>query len=404
MLPRASRRPAGRPLARSPSESGDQLTEILLQIFLAFTAARLLGRLLERLGQPAVIGELLAGAILGPALLGLIEHTQFLEVLAEIGVILLLFTAGMETHVGELTESKVSASLVGLLGAALPFAGGLLAGQLLGFDTAETLFVATALLATSVGITVRVLRDFGFQGRPSVRVILAAAVLDDILGLLVLSVVTAYALGKGNWLEFALLVAEAVAYVAIIGVFGPRIVSRLSAFASGASTALIFEIAVVLMLGLSLLAEYVGLAAIVGAFLAGLVVAELKQYTEIEQKTEPLAWFFVPFFFVSIGSYLDLHVFVDGKVLLEIATFTLVAVVTKYVGALLGARREGKQTAREVGVGMIPRGEVGIVVAGIALASGVLGDEVYGAIIGTVLLTTLIAPYLIRAVYSRGGE
>lgn len=351
-----------------------------------------------------MIGELLAGALLGPALLGVVEHSQFLEVLAEIGVILLLFTAGIETHIAELTKSKVSASLVGLLGAALPFAGGLLAGELLGFGTAETLFVATALLATSVGITVRVLRDLGYQGRPSVRVILAAAVLDDILGLLVLSVVTAYALGKGNWLEFALLVVEAVAYVAIIGVFGPRIVARLTTLASKASPALIFEIAIILMLGLSLLAEYVGLAAIVGAFLAGLVVAELKQYTEVEQKTEPLAWFFVPFFFVSIGTYLDVRVFTDTNVLLEIAVFTVVAVVTKYVGALLGARREGRQTAREVGVGMIPRGEVGIVVAGIALASGVLGNAVYGAIIGTVLLTTIIAPYLIKAVYSRGGE
>jgi Na+:H+ antiporter len=379
------------------------LTEILLQIFLAFAGARLLGRLLEKIGQPAVIGELLAGAILGPALLGLVGHTEFLEVLAEIGVILLLFMAGLETHVAELAEAKLSAALVGILGAALPFAGGLLAGPLLGFDTTGTLFVATALMATSVGITVRVLRDLGYQRRRSVRVILGAAVLDDILGLLVLSVVTAYALGSGKWLEFTLLIVEAIAYVTVIGFFGPRIVARLTEVASRLSSALIFEVAIVLALGLSLLAEYIGLAAIVGAFLAGLVVAELKQHTEVEQKTEPVAWFFVPFFFVSIGTYLDLHVLTDPQVLLEILVFTVVAVLTKYVGALLGARREGRRTAREVGVGMIPRGEVGIVVAGIALASGALDEGVYAAIIGTVLLTTLIAPYLIKLVYERPG-
>ena len=381
------------------------LTEILLQIFLAFTAARLLGRLLERFGQPGVIGELLAGALLGSAVLGLVEHSEFLEVLSEIGVILLLFMAGLETHIEELTQSKASAGLVGLLGAALPFAAGLLVGPLFGFAGEETLFVATALLATSVGITVRVLRDLGFQGRRSVRIILAAAVLDDILGLLVLSVVTAYALGEGNWLEFTLLVVEAIVYVTVIGVFGPRLVARLGTVASGLSSALIFEAAVILMLGLSLVAEYIGLAAIVGAFLAGLVVAELKQHTEVEQKMEPLAWFFVPFFFVYIGTYLDLRAFADSTVLLAVVVLSAVAMATKYLGATLGARREGAQVAREVGVGMIPRGEVGIVVAGIALASGALGDEIYAAIIGMVLVTTVAAPFLIKAVYGRrGGE
>jgi Kef-type K+ transport system membrane component KefB len=384
---------------------GRALTQILLQIFIAFAAARLLGRGFARIGQPAVIGELLVGALLGPALLDIIKHTEFLDVLAELGVILLLFMAGLETRMAELTRTKVSAGLVAVLGAVMPFTGGLILGPVFGFDTRETLFVATALLATSVGITVRVLRDLGYERRKSVSIILGAAVLDDVLGLLVLSVVTAYALGSGNWLEFTLLVVEAIAYVVGIGLLGPRLISRLTGLASRLSATVVFEVAVVFMLGLSLLAEYIGLAAIVGAFLAGLVVAELKQHTAVEEKIEPLAWFFMPFFFVLIGTYLDLRAFTDPTVLIEIAAFTIVAMVTKYYGARLGARREGVRVAREVGVGMIPRGEVGIVVAGIALASGALGNKVYAAIIGMVLLTTLSSPYLIKAVYGRhGGE
>ncbi len=364
-----------------------------------------MGHVFARLGQPAVIGELLVGALLGPFLLNVVRHTEFLDVLAELGVILLLFMAGLETHMAELTRSKVSSALVAVLGAVMPFVGGLILGPLFGFDTTETLFVATALLATSVGITVRVLRDLGYERRKSVSIILGAAVLDDVLGLLVLSIVTAYALGSGNWLEFTLLVVESIAYVVGIGLFGPRLISRLTGLASRLSAAVVFEAAVVFMLGLSLLAEYIGLAAIVGAFLAGLVVAELKQHTAVEEKVEPLAWFFMPFFFVLIGSYLDLRAFADPTVLLEVVAFTAVAMVTKYYGALLGARREGLRVAREVGVGMIPRGEVGIVVAGIALASGALGAKVYAAIIGMVLITTLTSPFLIKWVYERhGGE
>lgn len=383
-----------------------QLEEILLQIFAAFTAARLLGRLFERFGQPAVIGEILAGAILGPAVLGLVQHTEFLRALAELGVILLLFMAGLNTHMRELAQTKVSAGLTAGFGALFPFAGGLIAAPLFGLSFTASLFIATALLATSVGITVRVLRDLGYARRKSVRIILGAAVLDDVLGLLVLSIVTAYALGESNWLEFALLTIEAIVYVVGIGLFGPRLVAKLVPLASKVPAAVIFEGAIILALGLSLLAEYIGLAAIVGAFLAGIVVAELKQQTDVEAKMEPLAWFFMPFFFVYIGTYLDLRAFTSTTVLLEVVVFSAIAVFTKYYGALLGARREGKLIAREVGVGMVPRGEVGIVVAGLALASGALAEGVYAAIIGMVLITTILAPFLIKLVYGRrtGGR
>ena len=158
------------------------------------------------------------------------------------------------------------------------------------------------------------------------------------------------------------------------------------------------------MLGLSLLADTIGLAAIVGAFLAGLIVAEMRQHTAVEEQFEPLAWFFVPFFFVLMGTYLDLDALTDTTVLLEIVALSAVAIGTKYLGSVLGARSEGGRVAREVGVGMIPRGEVGIVVAGIALGTGVMSDGIYAAVIGMVLVTTIAGPFLIKLGYGPGTD
>ena len=379
----------------------EDTTRILLEIFLAFAGARLLGWLFQSIKQPAVIGELLAGALLGPFLLDLVHHTEFLEALGELGVILLLFTAGLDTHVQQLAESRATASKVAVLGALLPFLGGVAGGLAFTYTTGESLFVGVALMATSVGITVRVLRDLGYHRRRSVTIILGAAVLDDVLGLIALGIVTAIALGEANTLELALLAIEAVVFVGGIGLAGPMVVNRVGQRLASLSPNAIFEIGIIFMLALSLLANYIGLAAIVGAFLAGLVFAEMKQHTEVEAKFTPLAWFFVPFFFVLMGTFIDFTSYAKPMVLLAIAAFTAIAVVTKYLGSIWGARAEGKRIAREIGVGMIPRGEVGIVVAGIALAAGAVTDDVYAAVLGMVLATTIISPYLIKAVFSR---
>jgi Kef-type K+ transport system membrane component KefB len=382
----------------------EDTTRILLEIFLAFAGARLLGRLFQSIRQPAVTGELLAGALLGPFVLDLVHHTEFLEALGELGVILLLFTAGLDTHLEQLAQSRVTAARVAMLGAALPFAGGVAGGLAFQYAISESLFVGVALMATSVGITVRVLRDLGFHRRRSVTIILGAAVLDDVLGLLALGVVTAIALGEANTIELVLLTIEAVIFVGGIGLAGPRVMSRFGERLSRLSPNAIFELGIVLMLALSLLANYIGLAAIVGAFLAGLVVAELKQHTEVEAKFTPLAWFFVPFFFVLMGTYIDFASYAKPMVLLAIVVLTAIAVATKYLGSIWGARSEGRRIAREIGVGMIPRGEVGIVVAGIALAAGAVSEDVYAAVLGMVLASTIVSPYLIRAVFSRRGE
>ena len=201
-----------------------------------------------------------------------------------------------------------------------------------------------------------------------------------------------------------LLILEAIAYVGMFGFFGPKLVVKLRDWLKDLRVSILFEIGVVLTLALSLLADYIGLAAIVGAFIAGLTMSELKQHTGIVKRFEPLAWFFTPFFFVLMGTYLDFAVFAKPSVLLAIAAFTALAVATKYLGGSIGARAEGPQIAREVGVGMIPRGEVGIVVAGYALAAGAIGEEIYADILGMVLATTILAPFLIKAVFGRYWE
>jgi Kef-type K+ transport system membrane component KefB len=376
---------------------------VLLQLFLAFAGARLLGHVFQKLKLPVVVGELAAGAILGPQLLNLVHSGEVMDAMSELGVIMLLFMAGLETHMEELLETRVAAVKVAVLGATLPFVGGALIGLLFGWGTSSALFMATALTATSVGITVRALRELGHSERRAVRIILAAAVLDDVLGLIVLVVVSGTTSGTIDIANLVLLIVEAIAYVGLIGFFGPQLVLRLRDWLKDLQASVLFEIGVVLMLALSLLAGYIGLAAIVGAFIAGLTMSELRQHTDIEKRFEPLAWFFTPFFFVLMGTYLDFAAFAKPAVLLAVVVFTVLAVVTKYLGGSWGARKEGKQVAREVGVGMTPRGEVGIVVAGFALAQGAINDDVYAAILGMVLATTILAPFLIKAVFGRDG-
>lgn len=374
---------------------------VLLQILAAFAGARLLGNLITLVRLPAVIGELLAGALLGPQLLGIVQHTQFLGALAELGVILLLFQAGLETRTSALFAVRTAAVRVGLLGVAFPFVLGYLTAAAFGLPTAESLFVAVALVATSVGITIRVLRDLGFEQRRSAHIILAAAVLDDVLGLILLVVAKDVSLGQTNLVELFTLIAEAFAFVGFAAFLGPRLAARLSDLVERISTNLLYEVSIAVMLALSLLAEWIGLAAIIGAFLAGLMLSELSGYVRVERRFASLGVFFVPFFFVFMGSFIDFRAFSEARTLAEMAALTGVAIAAKYLGGFLGALHEGRATASEVGVGMVPRGEVGVVVAGIALSSGVATADVYTAVVGMVVLTTFVAPFLIRSTYAR---
>ncbi|MCA1727037.1 MAG: cation:proton antiporter [Actinobacteria bacterium] len=379
---------------------------LILELFLIYAAAKLVGGIFERLRQPAVVGELLAGVLLGPHLLGWIHVGEGQAALAEIGVIVLLFTVGLETRLTEFRSVAGPATQVGLLGIAIPFAAGWGVMRLLGFGQLEALFVGAALVATSVGVTARVLSDMDRLWRPEARVVLGAAVLDDVLGLAILAVVAGLGETGLSVARVAFVVGEAVAFVAVLALFGPRLARshgrRLLEGPPDPRSP--FILALGLCLGLSALAESIGLAALVGAFLAGLILAETDEEEELRRDMTPVADFVVPFFFVVTGARVDLEVFTDSTILGVTALITVVAVLGKVLGGVIGARSMGRRESLAVGVGMVPRGEVGILVASLGLSLGVVKADVYGAVIGMSVLTTVLAPPFLRPLFAEGGR
>jgi Kef-type K+ transport system membrane component KefB len=376
------------------------LAGVLLDLFVILLAAKLGDELFKRLGQPALIGEILAGVLIGPSLLGWVEPDEVFQVFAELGVVFLLFWVGLETRLSDMRAVGASATRVGVLGVVFPFAGGIGLGFALGDGSAEAIFLGVALTATSVGITSAVLIELGVLQSAAGRTILGAAVIDDVLALLLLAVATGLADNGGLDVgDLALVLAIALAFVAFFALVGTRVTQRWPRLLHTPrfSESPLLP-AVLVCLGLAALAAEVGLAAVIGAFLAGMIVAETREQHPIEREVAPLYAFFPPFFFVFIGAELDLGALADGGALALVAGLTALAVVTKYVGAWLGASRLARRERQVVALGMIPRGEVGIIVAGIGASAGVVGDERFAVIVAMSVATTLIAPPLLRRV------
>jgi Kef-type K+ transport system membrane component KefB len=399
--------------------------ETLLLIFVAFFAAKVGGEIMERMKLPSVIGELLAGVVLGPTILSIItaDHT-FFDVLAQLGATFLLFSVGMETKLSDLKKVGLIATSVATLGVIVPFVVGYYVSALMFFSSVEAMFVAAALVATSVGITARVLQDLGMLNSTEAKIILGAAVVDDILAMIVLTIVSGTATASITTLDIAIVIAEAICFVAIVVIIGTRVVR----YASGkrqirhdktvdgswsihyttrafkrdswldklVQKEAPFVIILIVVFGLSAMASFVGLAAIIGAFFAGLIFSDTKDTYELERKFEPLNVLLVPFFFVVMGARVDLENL--PQVVPVAIVLTIVAILTKLVGCGLGAATRGERTALIVGAGMVPRGEVGIVVAMIGLNMGTIGLDTYSVIVLVSIATTLYAPFLIRTI------
>ena len=381
------------PLAASSEVSG-----LIVDLAVVLAAAKIGDEVFKRLGQPALIGEILAGLAVGPAVLGFVEPSATLEVFAELGVVFILFWVGLETRLDEMRAVGATAGRVGVAGVALPFAGGYGIALALGEDTTTALFIAAALSATSVGITSAVLDSLGALRTRVARTILGAAVVDDILALILVAVAVGIAAEGGVDVgSIALSIALAAGFVAFFALGGVRAMqSRPGILQEPRFSESPFLPAVILCLTLAALAAEVGLAAVIGAFLAGMIVAETKEQHPIEDEIAPLYAFFPPFFFASIGISLDLDALVEPGTVGVLAALTAVAIATKVVGAYAGARALGRRDALAVGVGMVPRGEVGIIIAGIGAAEGVIDGELFAAIVGMSLLTTVMAPPLLR--------
>lgn len=371
-----------------------------LSMLLVFGTAKLAGEISERLRQPAIVGQILAGVVVGPAVLGWVHPNELLHTLAELGVMFLLFTVGLHTRASELKEAGGAATMVAISGVVVPLGAGWGILTVASHSQVEAFFLGAAMVATSVGITAQVLQSGGYLHLRASQLILAAAVIDDVLGLLVLAAVSGMAKGTINWTEILLTAAVAIAFVVFVVQFGARaaekIIPRVRQSMQAAEGD--FAIAISLLFALALLSIYAGVAAIIGAFLAGMMLSSTthdRSKLLIHGATELL----VPFFLVSIGLNLNPAVFANSSTLILAFIVLTAAVFSKLVGCGLAAWQFGKTDAFRIGVGMVPRGEVGMVVAQVGLGMGVISAPVYAVTVFMAVATTMVAPPLLAWAY-----
>jgi Kef-type K+ transport system membrane component KefB len=393
----------------------------LFTIAAILVAAKLLGAVAQRFGQPPVLGELLAGVILGASLLGLVPHDgplhDVIALLAEVGVVILLFEIGLETDLKEMFRVGRSAASVALVGVFVPFALGFglwmlwqpdLAGEGISVVLAAT-FVGATLTATSVGITSRVLADMKQLGTPEARIVMGAAIVDDVLGLVILAIVSGLVAGAalsvfGVALKFAIAVGFLIVAVVLGRWIMPHVFEHLD---RNETRGTLIVGALSFALALSALASVAGSAMIIGAFAAGIILSSTNQFDRITERIEPMADVFTPIFFVYVGSAVDVSLLnpldehFDPTILTVTGALLIVAIAGKIVsGFAAGSRRRGLNRLA-IGIGMIPRGEVGLIFAHLGLDSGVIGAEGFNVIVLVVMLTTFLAPPLLKATFSR---
>ncbi len=369
--------------------------------FFAFAAiliaAKVASEVCDRIGVPAVIGEIAVGVAIGPSALGLVDTSDAVRILAELGVIILLAQVGLEMNLGELRKVGRAALVVAIIGVAAPMSLGFGAGQLLGESTNASLFLGAALAATSVGITARVFGDLRALSTTEARLVLGAAVADDVLGLVILTIVTRVA--EQGSVDIAGVVGTLVlaigflmASTAIGLVVLPRITTLIGSRAKSPSVIAVLAAAVTFAMASA--ADAAQLAPIIGAFVAGMSLGSTDHHERISREFNVLGTIFVPIFFVSIGIDTDISTFANGHTLLLAAALSIVAVAAK-MAAAIGAWGTGADRVL-VGLGMVPRGEVGLIFASIGLTVGVFDDDLYAVVLIVVLVTTLVAPPLLR--------
>lgn len=402
--------------------------------------------LVERVGQPAVLGELLIGVAVGSLyLVGIdffeaIKSSEIIHFLAELGVVILLFQVGIESSVKTMMKVGVPSFLVACVGVVLPFCAIYFLGPLVipGLSQTAYLFLGATMTATSVGITARVLQDLNQSNCPEARIIIGAAVIDDVLGLIILAVVSAIVMhGTVDAGTVSIIVVKAIVFLGGGVLLGGWLAPRLSGFFSSIHTGVGMKFGLVISFGLvfSYLAALVGLAPIVGAFTAGLIltpvyfiqfseppfVGDLRQavkgesgpvlaklndviethsHKHIEEFTQHLGHFFIPIFFVLTGMQVKIAALWDLKVLAMSVILFVIAVVTKVAAGIVAGKGMKKLT---VGIGMIPRGEVGLIFANMGKAMGVMDDTVFSAIVVVIMLTTLVTPPMLAAVFKRAN-
>lgn len=382
--------------AGAGGDEGAAFESALLSLFVLFLAAKVGEEAFRRINQPGVIGELLGGFIVGPFALGLADVTVSAEIMAELGVIILLFVVGLEVRIDDLKAVGRMAIVVGTIGFVLPIFTGVIVGFAIGADYLEAALIGLALAATSIGITSRVLAELGVLDRAFARVILGAAIVDDILALLAIGLLSGFAEGDLGVDNILVLIAGVVFVVVGLALapLGRRISRAALVWPRFADTPVV-PVFIIMFAG-ALLATFVGLAAIIGAFVVGLIIAESPVREEVESGFRPLLGIFVPFFFAVTGANIDLSALLDVRLAIIVLVLAGLGVLTKLLGGVLGAWKLGRWNAVVVGVGMSPRGEVGIVIAALGLALALIDNETYSVLLAAVIVTTLVAPLLLQ--------
>lgn len=369
---------------------------LLASLVAIIITTKLLGELARRIGQPAVLGELIGGVLLGGSLLGLVDPSDaVIRSLAELGVLILLFEIGLHTDLRSLARVGRSALAVGVVGVILPFALGYGAMHLLGLGVLAALVCGASLTATSIGISARVLSDLGQLARPEGQVVLGAAVLDDVIGLIILSVVSLVAGGAvvtaGG---IAIKTGAALGFIAVALLAGSLLVPPIFRIVEQIKVAgALGLIAVAFAFMLAWFAEHLGSAMIIGAFAAGLVLHRTPQRGEIERATTQIGYFFVPIFFAAVGAAVDLQALARVDALMIGGALTVAAIAGKFVAGYAPLAFRGNKAM--IGVAMIPRGEVGLIFAQMGLTTGALDAQLFSAITLMVVVTTFLAPVIL---------
>jgi len=359
--------------------------ELAILLSSAFTG----GLLVRKFGYPAALGELLVGIIIGPFAFGFVRQTEFVSMFAELGSIILLFYIGLETEMDMMKKYLIPSLLIATLGAIFPLILGYYGGILLGFTWQESLFLGTVLTATSLGITVRMLTDLKKLHTPFGMKILGAGVIDDIFAVVMLTIVLDILAGQLDYGSVGLILFEVVIFLSVVLLIGSRVVTKVLD-----NTKISVENLLIILLSLCFLVAYLAsisdLSTIIGAFAIGLSLSSLLKIKDVLQKGKALYLFFVPIFFVSIGMLIDIDLFTNN--IIPALFITLIAVVGKIVGCGIGALLTGspKKNALIIGVGMTPRGEIGLIISGVGLASGTIGGDIFTISIISVVLTTFI--------------
>ena len=391
--------------------------EVIIAVGILLAAAKLMGELFSRMKLPIVLGELLAGMIIGPFALGafllnpdtgesILKIGPELRTLGEIGAIVILFMAGLEMTPKEFLRGGKASFTVGTLGVVVPFFAGLLVFQAFGFDALQAMMIATALTATSIAISIQVLKEFNKIKSPEARLIIAAAVVDDILAIAVLSVVTslgsAEALDNVDLLDVTFTILKVLGFFAAILIAAifilPKVITPRIWKASGS----VEGIATASFFGAAAIAGTLGLSPIVGAFAVGMALSATKVFEKIENFISRIGLIFAPLFFAIIGAQVDFRT-VNLDILMLSGVVIAIAVATKLLGCGLPSMLflKNKTAGMRVGIGMISRGEVGLIVAGVGLSSGVLTGDVYTTIVLMVAVTTIITPIWLKMDYRK---